>query len=102
MYLVDLSEVIKPHKMLDNSALIQRSRIRSFLKRKLPSHELLRKKDSRGDILHNMPESMLSNLETLLKEATPEPEVPEKSVYESTAKSSTPQQQPKPRPRAAP
>ena len=100
IYLVDLSEVIKPHKMLDNSAVIQRSRISTVFKRKLPSRELLRKKDSRGDILHNMPESMLSDLETPLEEATPEPEMPEKSVDESTAKSSTPQ--PKPRPRAAP
>ncbi len=92
-----MSELIKPHKTLDNSAAVHRTKVSSVFKHKLPSRDLLRKKDSRGNILHNMPESMLSNLETPLEETTPEPE---DKGEEGTPKSSTPQ--PKPKPRAVP
>ena len=95
----DLSELIKPHKFLDNSAAVHRSKVSGVFKRKLPSREHLRKKDGQGDILHNMPEAVLSNLDTPL-ETTPEPE--DRPEEDPAAAKSTPQPQPKPKPRAAP
>lgn len=72
--------------------------------KRLPSRQHIRNKDGRGDILHNMPSTSLSNLATPLEEPTPvgnDEEVAD-SLLENNAKGNKGSPQAKPRPKAAP
>ena len=99
----DPLDAIKPHRKLDTSMAIYRSRVGGTIKRKLPSKAHLRKMGSSGDILENVPKELLSNLDTPLEDGSQESQLRRSaSVDDKLDASSPPAPQPKPRPRAAP
>lgn len=100
-------DAIKPTNRLNNALGLYRSRVGGTQRRKLPSKAHLKKMNSSGDILDNIPRDILSNLDKPLEDSRasslePEAPPPVPSHPEEVKEVHTPTPQPKPRPRAAP